>query len=134
MFEEPTFKAYSTLFNGITDAIATLQDAQKKAEELYISKPNTNNDPYAHAFKNVMLQTYNQLPPELQLAINRIVQNIEIFEQLCYEPIAEEELERMRYTAVKNADYLQQTLIEFKRAYDNVRAEIEETQEGSEIS
>lgn len=30
-------KMYTTLFNAMTDAISTLQEAQKKTEEMYIS-------------------------------------------------------------------------------------------------
>ena len=34
-------KAYTTLFNAITDAVRLLQEAQRETEEMYISAENT---------------------------------------------------------------------------------------------
>jgi len=126
IFEKPEFKAYTALFNGITDAIAILQDAQKQAEELYISAADFDDNPCTHAFKNKMLQNHNRLHPNLQLATSRIIQNIEAFEQLCHEPLSGEKLEEMECIAVQDGDYLKQALIALKQVYDAVQAETKE--------
>jgi len=35
---------YETLFNAITETITQLQDAQKMAEDIYVSTTKTTND------------------------------------------------------------------------------------------